>query len=34
MILKQVMKPKLIAMFVGIVSTSIVIAGYLFNLLF
>lgn len=34
MILKQVMKPKLIAMFVGIVSTSIVIAGYLFNFLF
>jgi uncharacterized membrane protein YraQ (UPF0718 family) len=28
------MKPKLILMFAGIVSISIVIAGYLFNLLF
>ncbi|WP_340691161.1 permease [Hydrogenobacter thermophilus] len=34
MILKQVMKPKLIAMFAIIVATSIVMAGYLFNLLF
>jgi Predicted permeases len=33
-ILKQIMKPKLIFMFAGIVSISIVIAGYLFNLLF
>jgi len=28
------MKPRLIFMFAGIVSVSIVIAGYLFNLLF
>jgi Predicted permease. len=33
-ILKQIMKPKLIFMFASIVSISIVIVGYLFNLLF
>jgi len=33
-ILKQIMKPKLIAIFAGIVSVSIIIAGYLFNIIF
>jgi uncharacterized membrane protein YraQ (UPF0718 family) len=28
------MKPKLIAIFAGIVSVSIIIAGYLFNIIF
>lgn len=34
MILKQVMKPKLIAIFASIVGLSIIVAGYLFNLIF
>jgi hypothetical protein len=33
-ILKQIMKSKLIAIFAGIVSVSIIIAGYLFNIIF
>jgi len=32
-ILRRVLKPTLIAAFVGIVGTGIVIVGYLFNLL-
>ncbi len=34
LILKQVMKPKLIVIFASIVSISIIIAGYIFNILF
>jgi hypothetical protein len=31
-ILRKVLKPRLIAIFVGVVAMSIVITGYLFNL--
>jgi uncharacterized membrane protein YraQ (UPF0718 family) len=31
-ILRKVLKPRLIMIFVGVVATSIVIMGYLFNL--
>jgi len=33
-ILKQIMNPKLIAIFAGIVSVSIIIAGYLLNIIY
>lgn len=32
LILRQVLKPRLIAAFVGIVGVAIVLTGYLFNL--
>jgi hypothetical protein len=33
LILRKVIKPKLIAIFVGIVAISIIIIGYLFNMI-
>jgi uncharacterized membrane protein YraQ (UPF0718 family) len=33
-ILRKVLKPRLIAIFIGVVGMSIIITGYLFNLLF
>ncbi len=33
-ILRRVLKPKLITVFIGVVGTGILIVGYLFNVLF
>jgi uncharacterized membrane protein YraQ (UPF0718 family) len=33
-ILRRVLKPQLIAVFVGVVSLAIIVTGYLFNWLF